>query len=144
MKIKFIKDYSNAGVLRFKKGRTMNASPLFANKMLKEDYAIREQPTPEELIRFLRLPIRPQREINLPNLTPEVKRELENKQVVNDLRDYFSSKEMTIKDIAELYLIIYNYAIDKKDKDLILKLSMEIKTLLNMVEFYDKQTKGKQ
>ena len=145
MKIRFIKDYFSevfsSQKPRFKKGDVFDANLRFADRVLKEGYAVREKPTPEELIRFLRLPIRPQREISLPNLTPEVKRELENKQMTNDLKDYFSNKEMSVKDIAELYLSIYDYAIEKKDSNLIAKLAVEIRTLLNIVEFYDRQQK---
>lgn len=141
MKIKFIKNYPTPAGRIIKKGKILLVRPITADKLIKQGYAERVKPTPEELIRFLKLPVRPQRKINLPNLTPEVKRELENKQLIYDLQGYFSDKNMTIKDIAELYLIIYNYAIEKKDNFLISKLGGEIRMLLNIVEFYDRQQK---
>jgi len=139
MKIKFIKDYFFSKTSKkpsFEKGRTFNANFSFAIKMISAGYAIRIRPTPTELIEALRS----QRPINSPNLTsPDVRRELENKQLVGDLRDYFSDKKMAVKDIAELYLIIYNYAIKAKDNQMTTQLSKEIRTLLNIIEFYDKQ-----
>ena len=143
MKIKFIKDYFFSKTSErpsFEKGRTCNANFSFADKMINGGYAVRIKPTPTELIESLRSPIRPQKTINSPNLTSsEVRRELENKQLVNDLRNYFSDKKMAVKDIAELYLIIYNYAIKAKDNQMTIQLSREIRTLLNIIEFYDKQ-----
>ena len=141
MKIKLIRDYKTPKGRIIKRGKIFSVRLNIANKLIKQGYAERVKPTAEELIKFLKLPVKPQKKISLPNLTPEVKRELENKQLIYDLQDYFSDKDMTIKDIAELYLIIYNYAIEKRDNFLISKLSGEIRMLLNIVEFYDRQQK---
>lgn len=155
MKIRFIKDYFSdlpdsllpkqndlLPKREFKKGEVVIVNWLFGNQMIKEGYAVIENLTPKELIKLLGLSTKQRTEINFQDLNPKLKAKLENKKLINDLRDYFSDKKITIKDIAELYLIIFEYAIDKKKLGLLQKILNDIETLLFIVSFYER-SKGK-
>jgi hypothetical protein len=92
--------------------------------------------TAPELLTALGLQTQPQPRINLTVQDQEALKNLRNKQLVNDAKDYFAGKTIPVERISAMLIILFEHAIDIKDDKLIAKIAGDLLTLKRLTGFY--------
>jgi len=91
----------------------------------------------EALIKLLGLTPRPGSKIRLAIPDPKTTKYFENKGVVRDTKAYYQNINTPVKEIAGLLAEVLDYAIDRKDSQMIQKVAGDLLTLKRLTEFYN-------
>ena len=87
------------------------------------------------LLKRLGLIPQPQARIKLPIQNETTLKALKNKELVKNMTNYFSDKNIPVRDIANYLIGIMDYAIDIKDDAIIGKIAGDLHTLFRLTEY---------